>query len=133
MNFVGSQSTSPAMDGSSTEQVRPVVLVVEDDPDLADLYTASLEDAFTVQTACDGQEAIKLLSDEIDVVVLDRRMPNVTGDEVLTQIRAAGCSCFVIMASAVDRDSEPLDASFDDYLTKPISPIELRERIERLL
>ena len=118
---------------SSTERTRPTVLVVDDDPGLADLYTAVLERTYTVRTAYDGQEAIDELSNEVDVVVLDRRMPKLTGDEVLARIREEKRDCQVILVSAVDPDSEPLAVDFDDYITKPVLSTELRERVERLL
>lgn len=60
----------------------PLVLVVEDEPDLADLYAAWLGDEYRVRTAYGGQEALDELDeadDEVDAILLDRRMPGFPG------------------------------------------------------
>ncbi|TKX52052.1 response regulator, partial [Halorubrum sp. SS7] len=60
----------------------PLVLVVEDEPDLADLYAAWLGDEYRVRTAYGGREALDQLDetdDEVDAILLDRRMPGLSG------------------------------------------------------
>ena len=71
---------------------RATVVVVEDEPDLADLYTAWLDDDYDVHAAYGGEEALELIDDlgAVDVVLLDRRMPEVSGDEVLSALRDRG-------------------------------------------
>jgi len=108
------------------------VLIVEDEQHLADLYTDYLADDYDVRTAYSGEEGIELLSDAIDVVLLDRRMPVVSGNEVLAKIEERGLDCRVAMVTAVNPDFEIIDLRVDDYLVKPVTSEELREVVERL-
>ncbi|MFA9515964.1 response regulator transcription factor [Halopenitus sp. H-Gu1] len=110
----------------------PLVLVVEDEPDLADLYAAWLGDEYRVRTAYGGQEAIDSLSEEIDVILLDRRMPGLSGDEVLQAVRDRGLDCRVAMVTAVEPDFDILEMGFDDYLVKPVTKEALQETVEEL-
>ncbi|SFS71636.1 Response regulator receiver domain-containing protein [Halostagnicola kamekurae] len=108
------------------------VLVVDDDPRLADLFAAWLEPNWTVQTAYDGEQALETVDDSTEVVLLDRRMSGLSGDEVLSLLRASGYDCYVIIVSAIDPSTERLEADWDDYLVKPISKATLLEKIERV-
>jgi len=109
------------------------VLVVDDEPDVADAYAAQLELDYDVTTAYSGREALDLVGPSIDVVLLDRRMPGITGDEVLEEIRDRGLGCRVAMVTAVDPDFDIIEMPFDDYVTKPVSREDLYGTIERLL
>ncbi|SFR44886.1 MULTISPECIES: HalX domain-containing protein [Halorubrum] len=114
----------------------PLVLVVEDEPDLADLYAAWLGDEYRVRTAYGGREALDQLDetdDEVDAILLDRRMPGLSGDEVLTAVRDRGIDCRVAMVTAVEPDFDILEMGFDDYLVKPVTSDTLRETVEGLL
>lgn len=109
------------------------VLVVDDEPDVADAYVAQLQGEYDVSRAYGGQAAIDSLDDSIDVVLLDRRMPGVSGDDILDHIREEGLSCRVAMVTAVDPDFDIIGMPFDDYVIKPVSREDLFETIERLL
>lgn len=114
----------------------PLVLVVEDEPDLADLYAAWLGDEYRVRTAYGGHEALDQLDeveDEVDAILLDRRMPGLSGDEVLTAVRDRGINCRVAMVTAVEPDFDILEMGFDDYLVKPVTSETLRDTVEGLL
>jgi len=111
----------------------PLVLVVEDEPDLADLYATWLKDEYRVRVAYGGREALDELDDEVDVALLDRRMPDLSGDEALEAIRARGVDCRVAMVTAVEPDFDILEMGFDDYLVKPVSRDALKETVENLL
>ncbi|RLM70926.1 response regulator [Halorubrum sp. Atlit-8R] len=114
----------------------PLVLVVEDEPDLADLYAAWLGDEYRVRTAYGGREALDELDEadnEVDAILLDRRMPGLSGDEVLTAVRDRGIDCRVAMVTAVEPDFDILEMGFDDYLVKPVTSDTLREIVEGLL
>jgi DNA-binding response OmpR family regulator len=111
----------------------PVVLIVEDEPDLADLYAAWLQDACTVRTAYDGSEALDQLDGGIDIVLLDRRMPGLSGDEVLETIRDRELDARVAMVTAVEPDFDIIQMGFDDYLVKPVSKEDLLETVDQLL
>ena len=101
------------------------VLVVDDEARLADLFAAWLETEWSVETAYDGEEALEKMGDSVEVVLLDRRMPGLSGDEVLEKIRADGYDCRVVMVTAVDPDFDIIEMGFDDYLVKPVSKDEL--------
>jgi DNA-binding response OmpR family regulator len=115
---------------------QPLVLVVEDEPDLADLYAAWLGDEYRVRTAYGGHEALDVLDDvdgTVDAILLDRRMPGLSGDEVLAAVRERGVDCRVAMVTAVEPDFDILEMGFDDYLVKPVASDTLRETVEGLL
>lgn len=109
------------------------VLVVDDEPAIVDGHAAHLEARYGVRRAYDGSEALELLDDEIDVVLLDRRMPGLSGERVLERIRARDLHCRVAMLTGVEPDLDILDLGFDDYLTKPIRKEELFDVVERML
>ncbi|TKX79309.1 response regulator [Halorubrum sp. SD626R] len=114
----------------------PLVLVVEDEPDLADLYAAWLSDEYSVLTAYGGQEALDQIDeadDDVDAILLDRRMPGLSGDEVLAAVRERGIDCRVAMVTAVEPDFDILKMGFDDYLVKPVTSDTLRETVDGLL
>ena len=111
----------------------PMVLVVEDEPDLADLYATWLRDDYRVRVAYGGREALEELDEEVDVVLLDRRMPDLSGDEALEAIRERDVGCRVAMVTAVEPDFDIVAMGFDDYLVKPVSRDSLKETVENLL
>ncbi|MFB6312298.1 MAG: response regulator [Salinirussus sp.] len=109
------------------------VLVVDDEPDVADAYAAQLEAKYDVETAYSGQEALDNITAAVDVVLLDRRMPGISGDEVLEKIRERDLKCRVAMVTAVDPDFDIIEMGFDDYVIKPVSRDDLYATIDRLL
>ena len=109
------------------------VLVVDDEARLADLFAAWLETEWVVDTAYDGSEALEKMSDAVEIVLLDRRMPGLSGDEVLAQIRADGYDSRVVMVTAVDPDFDIIEMGFDDYLVKPVSKDELVEIVSTVI
>ncbi len=109
------------------------VLVVDDEPDVADAYAAQLESEYIVLTAYGGQEALDNIDDSVDIVLLDRRMPGISGDEVLAKIRERDLQIRVAMVTAVDPDFDIIEMPFDDYVIKPVSRDDLFETIDRLL
>ena len=112
---------------------KPVVLIVEDEPDLADLYATWLDDEYDVRVAYGGREALEKLSEDVEVILLDRRMPDLSGDEALSEIRARGYDCRVSMVTAVEPDFDIVAMGFDDYLVKPVSKDALHETVSNLL
>ena len=111
---------------------RPTVLVVEDQEQLAELYETWLSGDYDVATAYSASEATELL-DGIDVALLDRRLPDGSGDDVLEQIRERDIDARVAMVTAVDPDFDILEMGFDDYVVKPIDKEELLELVSGLL
>lgn len=115
------------------EDTRPVVLVVDNDPRLVTMHASWLEEEYQIERAYDGEEALRKLTDEIDVVLLDRRMPGLSGEEVLERIRDLRLGCQVIMLSAVEPDFDILEMGFDAYVVKPGAKEELKEVIADVL
>jgi len=109
------------------------VLVVDDEQDVADVYALRLRGRFDTRIAYGGREALESVDEEVDVVLLDRRMPVVSGDEVLSEIRERDLGCSVVMVTAVTPDMSVLEMPFDDYLCKPIDRDTLVETIEKQL
>lgn len=110
------------------------VLVVDDDERVVRLFRRWLEDEYTVYTATSGEEALYVLEDEdVDVVLLDRRMPSISGDDVLAAINDRGIDCEVAMVTAVQPDFDIIQMEFDDYVVKPPTRDGLRQTVENLL
>ncbi|MBX0295762.1 winged helix-turn-helix transcriptional regulator [Haloarcula nitratireducens] len=115
------------------ESTRPTVLVVDDDPRLARMHAGWLAEEYDVETAFNGKDAITALSDEIDVVLLDRRMPGLSGDDLLEKIREANLDAGVVLLTAVEPDVDVADMEFDAYLLKPGEQSEVREVVAEVL
>jgi DNA-binding response OmpR family regulator len=109
------------------------ILVVDDEPAVADVYADQLGERYTVETAYSGEAALSKLDSAVDVVLLDRRMPDLSGDEVLSAIREKRYDTRVAMVTAVDPDFDIIEMPFDDYVLKPVSKADLFQTIEQLL
>ncbi|KAA9408907.1 response regulator [Haloarcula hispanica] len=110
-----------------------IILVVDDEPAVADVYAEQLRDRYTVETVYSGEAALSKLDSAVDVVLLDRRMPDLSGDEVLSAIREKRYDTRVAMVTAVDPDFDIIEMPFDDYVLKPVSKEDLFGTIEQLL
>jgi len=114
------------------------VLVVEDEPTMAESLRTGLEsEGFAVDVAGDGEQAL-WLADEVsyDAIVLDLMLPKVNGFVVCRTLRERGNWTPVLMLTAKDGhldEAEGLDTGADDYLTKPFSFVVLLARLRALL
>ena len=111
----------------------PVVLVVEDEPDVGETYELWLAGDYEVRHAASGPAALETLDEDVDVVLLDRMMPGMSGNEVLAELRERGHDARVAMVTAVDPDFDIVEMGFDDYVTKPPTREALVETITDLL
>jgi len=109
------------------------VLVVDDERDIADLYSTWLGEEYEVRTAYGPEEALEAADETVDIVFLDRQMPEMNGDEVLEVLRERRLDCRVVMVTAVDPDFDIVEMAFDDYLTKPVMLDDLHGAAERML
>lgn len=111
----------------------PHVLLVDDDPQILQVYCGFLEGAYELDTATSGETALDAITEVTDVVLLDRRMPGMTGDEVAEAIRQHGYDCRVAMVTALPPEVDIVDMGIDDYLVKPVTASKLRNVVDSLL
>lgn len=100
---------------------------------MAETYALALDEAFETRVAIGGAAGLDAIDDDVDAVLLDRRMPELHGDDVLAELRERGYDCPVIMATAVGPDLNILEMDFDDYLTKPIDGETVAQHVDREL
>jgi two-component system OmpR family response regulator len=133
------QSGGTLPDDSRREaQARPRLLIVEDDPNIVELLSASLRFAgFDVSTATNGLDALASARDHRpDLVVLDVMLPDLEGFEVMRRMRDGGVRTPVVFLTARDATDDKirgLTLGGDDYVTKPFSLEELTARIRAVL
>ena len=116
------------------------VLVVDDDPVILRLLEVNFEmEGFLVRMANDGVEGLESArADAPDIIVSDVMMPRMNGLELVTTLKADPVTALipVILLSAKAQASDiraGLDAGADDYVTKPFEPLDLVDRVNKLL
>ena len=114
------------------------VLVVDDEPSLQTLLTYNLKKVgFEVISATDGKQALKIIhQNDIDVVLLDVMLPEISGVDVTRELRAEKNQIPIIMLTALDDEVDKvvgLEIGADDYVTKPFSPREVIARVHAVL
>ena len=115
----------------------PHVLIVDDDPTVAEVLTRYLErEGFEVSVANDGGAAVDAATERLpDLVVLDLMLPELSGFDVFRHIRLLG-RVPVIMLTALGEEEDRvggLEVGADDYVTKPFSPREVAARVKSVL
>ena len=126
--------------GTMTDNIqRNKVLVVDDEVINVELICAYLEKNYDILTAYNGKEALeKVKNDKPDIVLLDIMMPGLSGYKVCREIKQHDTTRFipVIMITTLtglDDKIKSIEAGADDFLTKPISELELTNRVKSLL
>jgi two-component system OmpR family response regulator len=130
------QSGGASLSGGAQAEAR--LLVVEDDPNILELLSASLRFAgFAVTSATSGAEAVTAAGEHRpDLIVLDVMLPDLDGFEVVRKLRAGGSRTPVVFLTARDATEDKirgLTLGGDDYVTKPFSLEELTARIRAVL
>jgi DNA-binding response OmpR family regulator len=120
--------------------VRPLVLIADDDPDILELVSLTLErDGYEVAQARNGEEALRIAAErQVHLAVLDLMMPGIDGPEVTRRLRAAknGRRVPILILSAFAEDRQAalaLAAGADAYMRKPFSPRELLAEARSLI
>jgi DNA-binding response OmpR family regulator len=113
------------------------VLIIEDDPIVADVVTRYLvRDGYRVQTVADGRAGLDAALAELpDLVILDLMLPSLGGLEICRQLRSVA-PVAVIMLTARGEEADRitgLELGADDYIAKPFSPRELTARVKAVL
>ncbi|MFB6205535.1 MAG: response regulator transcription factor [Haloglomus sp.] len=121
-------------EGDEPADDQPTVLVVEDEEELRRTYELWLSADYEVLTAAEGQEALEFVDEgaAVDVVLLDRMMPGLSGKETLEEMQDRGVEARFAIVTAVEPDFDIIEMGFDAYLTKPIDEERLRDTIESL-
>jgi two-component system response regulator ResD len=117
---------------------RRMVLVVDDEPTIAEVVARYLERAgYATETAPDGLEALRLnVERRPDLIVLDLMLPGLGGLEVLRRLRESDAHTPVILLTAKGEQHDKLvglRSGADDYVVKPFSPGELVARVDAVL
>ena len=115
----------------------PLILVIEDDPDIASLIEHNLTHVgYEVQTVGAGKAALEIVKrDRPDLITLDIYLPDIDGQEVLARLKADPdtASIPVIVVSVAPDSKESLQAGAIDFLAKPLETAKLIEKIGRVL
>jgi len=125
-------------DGQDGDVMAPrTILVIEDDPDIAQLVQLHLRDTgYEVDVAQDGPAGLqRALGKSYDLVILDLMLPGIDGLEVCRKLRGASKYSLVLMVTAKSTELDRvlgLEVGADDYLTKPFSILELLARVKAL-
>lgn len=119
-------------------QVSGRVLVVDDDQDTRELVVDVLrQEGYQIRSCATGEQAVALLAQEtFDLILSDIKMPGITGVELLRHVRARGLDTIVILMTAyasVETAVQALRGEAFDYLIKPFSLPELRQRVRHAL
>ena len=116
------------------------ILIAEDEPDIRDLIAFTLRFAgYEVVTGSNGEEAVQLAKQESpDLILLDVRMPRMTGYDACIEIKADPTlkDVPVVFLSAKGQETEiriGMDAGAEEYLLKPFAPDQLTERVRSVL
>ncbi|SFR35825.1 winged helix-turn-helix transcriptional regulator [Halogeometricum limi] len=109
----------------------PVVVVVDDDPRLTELYASMLSEC-DVRVANDGRSGLAAVDDAVDVLLLDRKMPDVDGEHVARHVAAEYRDVRVALLSSARLDETVLSVPFDRYLRKPVTATDLAETVASL-
>ena len=111
--------------------------MVDDERALVGMVASLLgEEGYEIVTAYDGETALRRHAEESpDLVILDRKLPKLSGDEVCKRIRASSTTPILMLTGerGADERAKLLDLGADDYLEKPFSARELRSRVRALL
>lgn len=117
---------------SDNHSDRLKVLAVDDETDLLTVYEGYLRPECSVTTANSGVEALEMIDESFDVILLDRRMPGMSGSEVLDAIRERGINTPIAMLTAVKPDLDIVEMPFDEYLEKPVDRQMLKDTVRVL-
>lgn len=113
------------------------ILVVDDEPAIVQvIHDRLLQEGFQVRAAGSAAEALAVIGDPLDLIILDLMLPDVDGFDVLRRLRQQGLDLPVIILTARDDDVDVvvgLELGADDYVVKPFNPRELVARVRAVL
>jgi DNA-binding NarL/FixJ family response regulator len=138
MGFPGFALSGSAIGGESMRESKTHVLVVDDEPDIRELFSETLEkEGYICSTAASGKEALQVLySQRVDVAVVDIIMPGMSGLTLFDRIKEYSHDVAVVFVTAmddVDIAVRNLKHGAYDYLVKPVTLRRLREMVREVL
>lgn len=108
-----------------------VILVVDDEVGITKVFDQMLP--YRVETAHSGEKALRKMTATIDVVLLDRKMPDLSGDEVLEELRNRGHDQPVVLVTAMQPTPSAATLQYNEYLVKPVRSDKLQSTVDRAL
>jgi two-component system response regulator CpxR len=126
----GGRTTVDQQDGPPSNGT---VLVVDDEERFAESVGVWIDQHWESVVATDGEEALRKYGPHVDAVLLDRRMPRLSGDETLQRLRRRDGDARVAMLTALEPDLDVVDLDYDMYLEKPVDRREVVSAVEELL
>lgn len=109
------------------------VFIIDDEEEMIVLLEDYLGDDYTVESETSAARAIQKIDSTVDVVLLDRRMPEMSGDEALGILREEGFDVQVAMITGVKPTEEIMEMPFDDYMIKPVEEPEVLGLVDTLM
>jgi len=110
------------------------LLIIEDSPAIQKSLRSGLKDFYTIDSSMNGAEGLKMAQKTMyDVILLDLNLPDLSGENVCTKLRAQGLQMPIIVISGRDNVEDKINllgSGADDYMTKPFNINELRARID---
>lgn len=105
------------------------IVLADDDDRLVEMHTNWLSE-FEIKTATDGKTARDALDETVDVLITDRRMPELSGEELAQYVATSGYDCRTVFVSSVGPDQSLCSVPFDGYVQKPAAPEKLQTVID---
>lgn len=139
MDFIDEEITEDTRTATNISSGKPIVLLVDDDPDILDLLSDMLEPLYNLSFAKNGREAMQIIGKQpIDLVISDIMMPVMDGVELCRTIRDNFDTSHLPLILLTAREEiedriKGLQAGADSYIPKPFHPDHLKIRIEKLL
>jgi DNA-binding response OmpR family regulator len=115
------------------EERRPSVLILEDERMVATILAEYFTDSYDTRHVSTGHEAIEAHGEATDVVVVDRKLEGMSGDDAAERIREEDARQLVLCVSGIEPDDDVYELAYDDYVHKPVAEAEVRTRLELLL
>jgi DNA-binding response OmpR family regulator len=115
---------------------KPIALIVEDAPQLSNIFSISLQADFVAEVISNGDAALARLAEIAPaLVILDLHIPGKSGKDVLMYIRSETrlANTHVIICTADERQAQALEEKADIVLLKPVSPAQLRQIASRFI
>lgn len=134
MSTPDNENSSQASSATSSEEAtQPTVLLTDDENDFRETLRLWLtqDGRWTVLEASDGEEALAKLDPGVDVLVLDREMPRLSGPDVVRRLPDHSFDGDVVVVSARRPDPDLNSEMVADYLTKPLGRQQFLETLER--